>query len=143
MRNRLRKLFNEGWTGKELSGFLKKYGIKRSWKTILSDIKNSQIIFVVKKIRGYIILPDDTVKKYLGFIIKVKEVKKTDGGMADLDDLLRDISAEKKERLDEEKREEESNKIFGEETIGQYDRCGHLDDRRINMGESIKTARRF
>lgn len=101
MRNSLQKRLNKkGWTGKQVSAFLEKHDIIRSWKTILGDIKNSRVIFLVEKVGGYVILSDDTVKKYINFIVRTKKIKRTDGGMANAEDLIRDICLETKDRLD-------------------------------------------
>lgn len=142
MRNSLQKrLAQKGWTGKQVSAFLEKHGIKRSWKTILEEIKNSRKVFLVKKIGGYVILPDDTVKKYIDFIIRTKKIKKKDGSMANAENLIRDICLETKERLDEEKREEKSKEdVFRGEIVN----CsGDIDDRIIAQQGRIKMIRRF
>ena len=145
MRNSLQnRLFKEGWTGKQVSAFLEKHGITRSWKTILEEIKNSRKVFLVEKIGGYVILPDDTVKKYLNYITRIKKIKKRDGSIANPDELIKlinMISVETKERLDEENREKESKKdIFRGETVDLF---GEIDDRIIARNGLIKSVRRF
>ena len=142
MRNSLQKrLFKEGWTGKQVSAFLEKHGITRSWKTILEEIKNSRKVFLVEKVGGYVILSDDTVKKYINFIVRTKKIKKKDGSMADADDLVRDIDAKTKEQLDEKRREEENKKdIFRGEIV---DCSGDIDDRIIARNGLIRTIRKF
>ena len=142
MRNSLQKrLFKEGWTGKQVSAFLEKHGITRSWKTILEDIKNSKRVFLVEKISGYVILSDDTVKKYINFIVRTKKIKKKDGSMANAEDLVRGIDAKTKEQLDEERREEENKKdIFRGEIV---DCSGDINDRIIVRQGLIRTIRRF
>ena len=142
MRNSLQKrLFKEGWTGKELSDFLKKHGVERKWGTILNDIKNGERFFAIKKISGYVILPDNTMKSYVEFIVRTKKIKKADGNMVDLDELIGDISAETKELLNEKRREEENKKdIFRGEIVN----CsGDIDDRIIARQGLIRTIRRF
>ena len=142
MRNSLQKrLAQRGWTGKQVSAFLEKHGIKRSWKTILEEIKNSRKVFLVEKVGGYVILSDDTVKKYINFIVRTKKIKKKDGSMADADDLVRSIDAKTKEQLDEKRREEENKKdIFRGETV---DCSGDIDDKIIARQGLIRTIRRF
>ena len=142
MRNSLQKrLAQRDWTGKQVSAFLEKHGIKRSWKTILEEIKNSRKVFLVEKVGGYVILSDDTVKKYINFIVRTKKIKKKDGSMADADDLVRGIDAKTKEQLDEKRREEENKKdIFRGETV---DCSGDIDDRIIARQGLIRTIRRF
>ncbi|MEK7522385.1 MAG: hypothetical protein AAB569_02315 [Patescibacteria group bacterium] len=142
MRNSLQKrLFKEGWTGKQVSAFLEKHGITRSWKTILEDIKNSKRVFLVEKISGYVILSDDTVKKYINFIVRTKKIKKKDGSMADADNLVRGIDAKTKERLDEGIREEKSKEdVFRGEIVDSF---GSVEDRIVSRNGSIKMVRRF
>ena len=142
MRNSLQKrLAQRGWTGRQVSAFLEKHGIKRSWKTILEEIKNSRKVFLVEKVGGYVILSDDTVKKYINFIVRTKKIKKKDGSMADADDLVRSIDAKTKEQLDEKRREEENKKdIFRGETV---DCSGDIDDKIIARQGLIRTIRRF
>lgn len=142
MRNSLQKrLSKEGWTGKELSAFFKKHGIVRSWKTILKEIKNSKRVFCLKKVGGYIILSDDTVKKYINFIVRTKKIKKTDGRLAEVSELIGDMSPKTKEYLDEKRREEENKKeIFRGEIVNVLD---FIDDKIIARQGLIKTIRRF
>ena len=142
MRNSLQKrLFKEGWTGKQVSAFLEKYGIKRSWKTILEDIKNSKRVFLVEKICGYVILSDDTVKKYIDLITRTKKIKKKDGSMADANELIREINTKTKETLDEEKREEENKKeVFRGEFVSLF---GDTEDRILARQGLIKTVKKF
>lgn len=142
MRNSLQKrLAQKGWTGKQVSAFLEKNGIKRSWKTILEEIKNSKKVFLVEKISGYVILPNSTVKSYIEFIIRTKKIKKKDGNMANAEDLVRDICLETKNRLDEERREEKSKEdVFRGEIV---DCSEDIDDRIIAQRGLIKMVRRF
>lgn len=142
MRNSLQKRLNKtGWTGKQVSAFLEKHGITRSWKTILEDIKNSRRVFLVERICGYVILSDDTVKKYINFIISTKKIKKKDGSTANAEDLVRDICLETKDRLDEEKREEKSKEdVFRGEIISSF---SSIEDRIVSRSGSIKMVRRF
>ena len=141
MRNSLQKrLFKEGWTVKELSDFLKKHGVERKKGTILNDIKNGERFFVIKKIGGYVILPDNTVKSYIEFIFRTKKRKKVDGRLVDLDELIGDISAETKEQLSEKRRNEENEKdVFRGEII---DYSGSTEDRIIEQKGAIKMIRR-
>lgn len=142
MRNSLQKrLAKTGWTGKQVSAFLEKNGIIRSWKTILEDIKNSKRVFLVEKIGGYVILSDDTVRSYIEYIVRTKKIKKIDGNMADVDDLVRGIDAKMKEQLDEEKREEKSKEdVFGGEIVDSF---GSIEDKIVSRNGSIKMVRRF
>ena len=142
MRNSLQKrLAQRGWTGKQVSAFLEKHGIKRSWKTILEEIKNSRKVFLVEKIGGYVILSDDTVKKYINFIIRTKKIKNKDGSIANAEYLVRDICLETKECLDEEKREEKSKEdVFRGEIV---DCSGLMEDKIVSRNGSIKMVRRF
>jgi len=141
MRNSLQKSLNrEGWTGKQLSAFLEKHKVIRSWKTILSDIKNSKRVFLVERICGYVILPDDTVKKYLSFIIGTKKIKKIDGTLANSKELIEDINMETKEQVDEERREDTNKKeIFRGEFVDPF---GSIEDRIIALKGSIKIISR-
>src|SRR3990170_8666009 len=141
MRNSLQKRLNrEGWTGKQLSAFLEKHGIIRSWKTILEEIKNSKRVFLVERICGYVILPDDTVKKYLSFIIGTKKIKKIDGTLANSKELIEDINMETKEQVDEERREDTNKKeIFRGEFVDPF---GSIEDRIIALKGSIKIISR-
>jgi len=142
MRNSLQKRLNrEGWTGKQLSAFLEKHGIIRSWKTILEEIKNSKRVFLVERICGYVILPDDTVKKYLSFIIGTKKIKKIDGTLANSKELIEDINMETKEQVDEERREDTNKKeIFRGEFVDPF---GSIEDRIIALKGSIKIISRI
>ena len=142
MRNSLQKSLNrEGWTGKQLSAFLEKHKVIRSWKTILSDIKNSKRVFLVERICGYVILPDDTVKKYLSFIIGTKKIKKIDGTLANSKELIEDINMETKEQVDEERREDTNKKeIFRGEFVDPF---GSIEDRIIALKGSIKIISRI
>lgn len=142
MRNSLQKrLAQRGWTGKQVSAFLEKHGIKRSWKTILEEIKNSRKVFLVEKIGGYVILPDDTVKKYISFIVRTKKIKKKDGSLVNAEDLVRRINIKMKEGLDEEKREEKSKEdVFRGEII---DSSGSVEDNIVSMNGSIRMVKRF
>ena len=141
MRNSLQKRLNrEGWTGKQLSAFLEKHGIIRSWKTILEEIKNSKRVFLVERICGYVILPDDTVKKYLSFIIGTKKIKKIDGTLANSKELIEDINMETKEQVDEERREDTNKKeIFRGEFVDPF---GSIEDSIIALKGSIKIISR-
>ena len=142
MRNSLQtRLAKNGWTGKQLSAFLEKHGIIRSWKTILEEIKNSKRVFLVERICGYVILPDDTVKKYLSFIIGTKKIKKIDGTLANSKELIEDINMETKEQVDEERRWEANKKedVFGGEFVDPF---GSIEDRIIAVKGSIKRISR-
>ena len=141
MRNSLQtRLAKNGWTGKQLSAFLEKHGIIRSWKTILEEIKNSKRVFLVERICGYVILPDDTVKKYLSFIIGTKKIKKIDGTLANSKELIEDINMETKEQVDEERREDTNKKeIFRGEFVDPF---GSIEDRIIALKGSIKIISR-
>jgi len=141
MRNSLQKrLSKEGWTGKQLSAFFEKHGVTRSWKTILGDINNARRYFKVNKIGGYVILPDNTVKKYIEYITKIKKIKKMDGTIVKEEELIRDINDATKEWLDEEKREEKNKEdVFGGEFVDPF---GSIEDRIIALKGSIKIISR-
>jgi hypothetical protein len=142
MRNSLQKrLSRKGWTGKQLSAFFKKHGIIRSWKTILEEIKNSKRVFLVEKVSGYVILPNDTVKKYLSFIIGTKKIKKIDGTLANPKELIESINMETKEQVDEGVREEKNkNEIYIGEFVSPF---GSVEDRILVRQGLIKTIRKF
>jgi len=144
MRNSLQKrLSKEGWTGKQLSAFLEKHGIIRSWKTVLEEIKNSKRVFLVEKVCGYVVLPNETVKKYLSFIIGTKKIKKADGTLANSKELIENINMETKEQADEDAREEENKKeIFRGEFVDASDASDGIEDRILARQGSIKIISR-
>jgi len=90
MRNSLQKrLSREGWTGKQLSAFLEKHGIVRSWKTILNDLRKGVRFFAVNRIGGCVVISQETAVKYIRFILenKKKNIKST--GI--VDDIIKDL----------------------------------------------------
>ena len=95
---------------------------------------------MVERICGYVILPDDTVKKYLSFIIGTKKIKKIDGTLANSKELIEDINMETKEQVDEERREDTNKKeIFRGEFVDPF---GSIEDRIIALKGSIKIISR-
>ena len=97
MRNSLQKrLSRKGWTGKQLSAFLKKHGIIRGWKTVLNDLGKGIRSFPVNRIGGCVVLSQGTAAKYIRFILenKKKNIKST--GI--VDDIIKDLNGETKKR---------------------------------------------
>ena len=97
MRNSLQKMLNrEGWTGKQLSAFLEKHEIIRSWKTILNDLRKGIRIFPVNRIGWCVVLSQGTAAEYIRFILenKKKNIKST--GI--VDDIIKDLNGETKKR---------------------------------------------
>ena len=94
MRNSLQtRLAKNGWTGKQLSAFLEKHEIIRSWKTILNDLRRGVRIFAIRRIGGRVVLSQGTAAKYIRFVLenKKKNIKST--GI--VDDIIKDLNGKK------------------------------------------------
>ena len=88
---------NKGWTGKELSRFLNKYGIERGWKTILNDIKRGVRIWAVNKVRGRVTLSEETAKKFIRFILETKKKNIESTGI--VNKIVEDLNIKTKKHL--------------------------------------------
>lgn len=100
-----KKVFDTGWSAKELEFFWKKHGVRRRWGTVLKDLREGIRVFPLIKISKHILVAEKTAKEYVRYMLN-NVIKNHGKSNNEIEHMVEDINQKTKKELAEKMMEE-------------------------------------